>query len=328
MSDHPVPDPATAGSPAEFVALLRQVRERSGLTYRQIQRRAGSTRQPLPASTLHTMLGRNTLPRQELVVALLVATGADDPEVSRWVDARRGLLLRQQTSGESVASGTEAGADPGGNDRVPPPASGRPRRWLLTTGAVAVTVTAIVAASLGAAHLVGRDGSAPSQPPKADPAAGTGSGLPANGFYRIRVAHSDRCLSERPEAGNGNIYQADCGRIFVDRALDRIDGRYLIRTVHPQEGPGCMGVQDASTAVGGIVSDDFCTEPDAKEFTLEPVTAPLAGFRIRPTHSDLCLGVLDASVWDWAPIQQEACDSTARGQVFRFDSAPPPASTG
>ncbi|MEV0605860.1 hypothetical protein AB0I61_05720 [Polymorphospora rubra] len=209
------------------MALLRQVRELSGLTYRQIQRRAGSTGQPLPASTLASKLGRNTLPRKELVVALLVATGADDREVSRWINARQALLLGQQTSTEPEASATEAAVDPAGTDQVsPPPAPGRPRWWLVTTAAVAAAVVVVV--SLGAARLAGRDGSEPLTPPERASTAGAGSDLPANGFYRTRVAHSDLCLSERPESENGDVYQTDCGRTFVDRALDRIDGRYLI----------------------------------------------------------------------------------------------------
>ncbi|MFF0154427.1 RICIN domain-containing protein [Micromonospora sp. NPDC005203] len=328
MSDHPEPDPATAGSHAEYVALLRQFREQSELTYRQLQRRAESNGRSLPSSTLHDMLGRDTLPRQELVVALLAAAGADDREISRWVDARRALLLGQQPSGGRAGSAVETGAAPSGNDEAASPNPRRPRRWLLSVGLVTVAAAVTIVVSLNAAHLSGRDDASPPRPPQVESSSGVGSKPPDNGFYRIRAAHSGHCLSERPDREDGAVYQVDCGQVFVDRALDRTDGGYLIRTFHPREGPGCMGVQDASMAIGGVVSDDFCTEPDAKEFTLEPVSAPLSGFRIRPTHSGLCLGVLGASTRRWAPIRQEACDRNGSGQVFRFEPALPAAPDG
>ncbi|MBM0277067.1 helix-turn-helix domain-containing protein [Micromonospora tarensis] len=233
MSDHhQVLDPATAESPATYMALLRRFRERSRLTYRQIEQRTASTSQRLPSSTLHAALARNTLPPEKLVVAFLVATGADDREVFRWVDARRALLLAQQGSGERVVSNPEAEASPNGTDVLSPPTLVRPRRRVLTIGVVAVAATVVVI--LGMARLSGRDGSEPPRSPQPETTGDAGPDLPGNGFYRIRSAHSGHCLSERPGAESRDVYQTDCGQIFVDRALDRIDGRYLIRTFHPR----------------------------------------------------------------------------------------------
>ncbi|MFG1884957.1 peptidoglycan-binding protein [Micromonospora sp. NPDC049102] len=84
----PVPRAATAG---EYVASLRDVRRRSGLTYREISRRASAAGHWLPPSTLATMLGRNTLPRERTVVALLAACGTSAPEIERWLDLRRDI---------------------------------------------------------------------------------------------------------------------------------------------------------------------------------------------------------------------------------------------
>jgi tetratricopeptide (TPR) repeat protein len=66
-------DPAEVATPEEFVAMLRRLRDLSGLTYRMIARRAAANGDVLPASTLATMLTRRTLPRRELVVSLLRA---------------------------------------------------------------------------------------------------------------------------------------------------------------------------------------------------------------------------------------------------------------
>ncbi|MEU7927959.1 peptidoglycan-binding protein [Micromonospora sp. NPDC049801] len=84
----PVPQAATAG---EYLVSLRNVRRRSGLTYREISRRASAAGHWLPPSTLATMLGRNTLPRERTVVALLAACGTSAAEIERWLDLRRDI---------------------------------------------------------------------------------------------------------------------------------------------------------------------------------------------------------------------------------------------
>ncbi|MET8268620.1 helix-turn-helix domain-containing protein [Micromonospora arida] len=105
----PVPQAATAG---EYVASLREVRRRSGLTYRELARRASAAGHWLPPSTLATMLGRTTLPRERTVVALLAACGTPAVEVDRWLETRRDLEARlgEQGRGESDAVRTPAGA--------------------------------------------------------------------------------------------------------------------------------------------------------------------------------------------------------------------------
>ncbi|MEU4528973.1 helix-turn-helix domain-containing protein [Micromonospora ureilytica] len=104
----PVPQAATAG---EYVAMLRDVRRRSGLTYRELARRASAAGHWLPPSTLATMLGRTTLPRERTVVALLAACGTPAVEVDRWLETRRDLEARlgEQGRGESEAERTPAG---------------------------------------------------------------------------------------------------------------------------------------------------------------------------------------------------------------------------
>ncbi|MEU9506284.1 helix-turn-helix domain-containing protein [Micromonospora sp. NPDC048170] len=110
---HPVPQAPTAG---EYVALLRGVRLRSGLTYREITRRASAAGHWLPPSTLATMLGRTTLPRERTVVALLTACGTSAGEMERWVRARREIEARltEQARGDGAArTGEVAPGGPG-----------------------------------------------------------------------------------------------------------------------------------------------------------------------------------------------------------------------
>ncbi len=84
-------DLTTATDAARFVALLRRVRDQSGLPYRLIARRADANGDVLPASTLATMLGRSTLPRRDLVVALLKACDVPSARQARWLDTWRRL---------------------------------------------------------------------------------------------------------------------------------------------------------------------------------------------------------------------------------------------
>ncbi|MDG9675406.1 peptidoglycan-binding protein [Micromonospora sp. DH14] len=107
------PQATTAG---EYVALLRDVRRRSGLTYREISRRASASGHWLPASTLATMLGRSTLPRERTVVALLAACGTTVGEVERWLTVRRDieahLSERDRVAVQGTATTTAPPADP------------------------------------------------------------------------------------------------------------------------------------------------------------------------------------------------------------------------
>lgn len=84
-------DPRHARTSADLVAMLRALKNRSGLSYREIEQRARDAGDWLPASTLATVLGRTTVPRDEVVTALVHACGGDPDTVCRWVDAARAL---------------------------------------------------------------------------------------------------------------------------------------------------------------------------------------------------------------------------------------------
>ncbi|MCW3816377.1 tetratricopeptide repeat protein [Micromonospora sp. DR5-3] len=122
-------DPTTASCPAQYVALLRRVRDQSGLAYRAIARRAQRNGQVLPASTLATMLGRPTLPRRDLVVALLRACDVPDERASAWLTTWARLAAarpagRGAAPGErTIAPGTGA---PTPRSATPPPDPGNP----------------------------------------------------------------------------------------------------------------------------------------------------------------------------------------------------------
>ncbi|GGK47146.1 helix-turn-helix domain-containing protein [Streptomyces flaveus] len=90
MTTAPPTPPDT--DPAAFVAALRRLKAWSGLSYRQLERRATAAGHTLPYSTAATMLGRERLPREELVVAFVTACGVRDDEAEAWADARTTIV--------------------------------------------------------------------------------------------------------------------------------------------------------------------------------------------------------------------------------------------
>ncbi|MCF0093684.1 peptidoglycan-binding protein [Micromonospora sp. MH99] len=146
----PVPQVATAG---EYVVALRDVRRRSGLTYREISRRASAAGHWLPPSTLATMLGRNTLPRERTVVALLAACGTPAADIERWVGLRRDIEARLSEPVRQEEESTPpdpASPDAGSPHRTPgdPRRVAGPARRRLRMGALALVGALTVGALL------------------------------------------------------------------------------------------------------------------------------------------------------------------------------------
>ncbi|MER7005488.1 helix-turn-helix domain-containing protein [Dactylosporangium sp. NPDC000555] len=103
------PDAQAAGSAAEFVAQMRALRQWSGLTIRQVSKKAQEAGDVLPHSTLNTALGRATLPREELVAAFVRACGGDQSTVNGWITVRKRLAAATAGQPEAVATIETAG---------------------------------------------------------------------------------------------------------------------------------------------------------------------------------------------------------------------------
>ncbi|GGO23540.1 peptidoglycan-binding protein [Micromonospora parathelypteridis] len=225
----PVPQAATAG---EYVALLRDVRRCSGLTYREISRRASAAGHWLPPSTLATMLGRTTLPRERTVLALLAACGASAAEVERWVEMRRDLEARASERERRESQPTPTAVDPstigGPASSVPsrPEALGPARRWRRL--AVLAVLGVLTVGASGALRPGGTD---------------TADGSPTDGCPAVlQQGMSGPCvldLQERLVAGGLDVpvdgwFGSDTtGRVMAFQALDGlpvsgiVDGRVL-----------------------------------------------------------------------------------------------------
>ncbi|MGW6914675.1 helix-turn-helix domain-containing protein [Kitasatospora sp. NPDC054939] len=340
-------EPESITEVAAFMAGLRRLRVLSGLTYRELARRAELEGRVLPASTVAAALGREKLPRAELVEGFVRACGCPPDAVAAWLAARSRLAC---PPAPEAAVSTEAVPVPDRRVPVEEETAVRPRGtdlrrraglYIGAAGAATSVVLGLVLWIHPASTAGGVDHQRVAHPGGA--AAGPVESVPVpEGKYRIRVAYSGLCLAERAGEGTGQVHQAECADAIPDYALEKFpDGTYEILSNHPEFGPGCMGVTEARTADLAQVTDDFCgRRGPAERFVLEPAgtTATAAGpgvvasggdtpptgalYRLRPRHSQKCLGFpLSATPGrhEWQPLLQLSCSPASERQLFAFE---------
>ncbi|MEV0405667.1 hypothetical protein [Actinoallomurus sp. NPDC050550] len=98
----PLPD--VAGTVAEFVAGLRCLKAWTGLSYRELEKRAALVGDALPHSTVASSLSRDRLPREEVVKAFARACGCSPQTVDAWVARRRHLVLLAESGTASTVA--------------------------------------------------------------------------------------------------------------------------------------------------------------------------------------------------------------------------------
>ncbi|MGA5062427.1 helix-turn-helix domain-containing protein [Streptomyces exfoliatus] len=350
------PDPRGARTPAEFLARLQALKDRSGLTYRELAARAEARGDLLPRSTVANMLSRTTLPREELLTSFVRACGVAPAELESWRKVRnelagRGTYAPTEEAGSEQAGTEEAGSEEAGSEAAevpgppapppswpgavepptgpPPGARSRIRRAVVATVAVAGLVLAGI--SVVAAFRDGRTGHAghaeqAGQPPRtpAAPAA------PAAGDVRIRVAGTDFCLGERRGTRSGRIHQLPCAEAGVPLySLAAVTGgRWRIVSDHPDYGPGCSGIPSGGRIPGAAYEDSECGDPSRVEtFALQPYGTPVRGHRIVPVGSatpGTCVTVTGDRTAAGARLAQAPCAPDAAGQLFVFERRPAP----
>ncbi|WP_165964070.1 MarR family transcriptional regulator [Actinomadura sp. KC216] len=89
------PSPDQIRTPAEFMVRLRQLKEWTGFTYRELETRTAEIGDHLPRSTLASTLRRDALPRQRFVETLVRACGLDPVP---WTRTRTRLAVRLATA--------------------------------------------------------------------------------------------------------------------------------------------------------------------------------------------------------------------------------------
>ncbi|MFJ9414546.1 XRE family transcriptional regulator [Streptomyces sp. NPDC101227] len=294
--------PGAAGDAAAFVGLMQQLKEHSGLTYRQLERRAAEGGAVLARSTLADALRRNALPRAETVEAFVRACGGTEAEAGEWLAARRRIAAGTRTA----PAQTPAPAP----DHAPSqrPYRKRPKRITLI---VAAALAAVLAA-VGVRLLVGKEAPAVASPPA--------------GEVRIHPLRAPAlCLTDgrvlRAHRYRTVAVQRPCTEAVPPHTRLKAAGAgyYRIQWDHPDEGTGCL-VLLHEPALDGLLEphDDCSTAGPAQRFRIEP--AGKAAYRFRTGDGvDRCLAVEGGrAAADGAVARAEPCTG-ADGEKFLID---------
>ncbi|MGK5442704.1 RICIN domain-containing protein [Micromonospora sp. URMC 105] len=299
--------------------LLRLMKDQSGYTFRQLEHRAASHGEVLARSTVADMLSRPGLPRAELLAAFVRACTGDDNQVAAW------LATLNRLANETAADGKES--PPGHSDHATGQgAPQRPRAVLWRTLVRAAAGAAVAALLAVGGWLLVRDTEESLVTREVGPAPKSRLALPPGGsVVRIYPARTPAlCVTEgREHTGRYDAavaVQRSCEDAEPPRTLlVPVDGdRFQIKWSHPQHGVGCLTVLTSGSAAGMLEPRNDCAGGPKQVFRVEPVAAPLEGYRLRPVHSELCLGIRGDETVSGAELVQEPC--TGEGdQTFRVD---------
>ncbi|MEU9794090.1 hypothetical protein AB0E27_26300 [Streptomyces sparsogenes] len=229
-------------------------------------------------------------------------------------------------------SGSDDGALPDGRSRTSTgPTAGEPSGAGPSTGSASPSKSGKSVADADDTQPASPTRTA-SSPPEREPTATTTAPepddkprLPAAGPTRIRpVSASGLCLTEGRERNGRSdreiAVQSPCADAPLPRvSLDALGGGvYRIEWYHPDpnKGPGCLAVDGGSAEPGTLISPRDCSDADNMKFRLE---ASHGGFRLRPLHSGLCVGIMPPRT-EGAEAVQATCTGAA-DQAFRFTAA-------
>ncbi|WP_164904741.1 helix-turn-helix domain-containing protein [Streptomyces cyaneus] len=308
------PDPQRARDTAEFTAAMRGLKERSGLTYRQLEERADEQGEVLPRSTLADVLRGRTLPRPELLTAFVRACG-DGERAAAWLEARETVARR---GAAETASGTAA-------DTGSETASEGPRRGIRlgerVLGARVFGVPVLLPASAGLVALVAVTVWA--LVPSGNDSDTRQSQLPRSRTQIRPVLADGLCLTD----GYGARYES---LVAVQRPCDEVapqettlvplgGNTFRIRWYHPDHGPGCLTALAEGPGVGLLEPWDDCDR--TTPFRIEPSGSDGGGRYSLRVDGRGCVAIKDAQTSEGAEAVVEPC-RPKDSQVFVIQPAP------
>jgi hypothetical protein len=304
--------PYEARDAAGFVESMQQLKERSGLTYRELEEQAARNGDVLARSTLADILRRTSLPRPDLLAAFVRACG-DGQRVDAWLDARDRIAADvAAVSAAAPSPASEADATIEAHLQTEEATSPRPRQ---ATGRTAALATALTLPLLVATvwWLLPDDPNGLGAPT----ATATAPRAPADGWVTIRPARTpDLCLTDgrdRDGAYDSAVaVQLPCAQATVPRTYLEPAGAglYRVQWHHPQMGKGCLTVMGDDQIKGMLEPRKDCTQGTL--FRLEPTAADSARtFRLRPAHTNQCIGIVDDDTAEGAEAIEERCTGKA-----------------
>lgn len=269
--------PGAAGDAAALVELMQQLKERSGLTYRQLEQRAAERGELLARSTLADVLRRRTLPREELLGAFVRANGCTADEVDEWLAARR----RIEEGTATTATTADAAA-------TVVTAAHRPHRKRAFTIGAAVLVALLIAA--GVPLLTGGgDGG--------QPEAVADAPLPTGEVHIRPLREPGLCLTDgrvlRAHAYHTVAMQRPCAQAVPPHThlTSAGAGRHRIQWTHRDHGKGCLVLLREEGVAGLLEPWNDCTAGGpAQLFRIEALAggagAGRTAYRLRLTGGD------------------------------------------
>ncbi|MFF3868809.1 RICIN domain-containing protein [Micromonospora sp. NPDC001898] len=352
--------PDQAGTTAEFLALLRELKDRSGHTYRELERRAAARGDVLPRSTTAAALRGNSPPRAELLDALVRACGAEE-HLRQWRCARDRLDAAGEQPGQPVPPGKPPPgppAPPAGDRPDPAPDDGptattdgrsggytrrrtpAARWWPAGRWFPPPLVTPLLASllAIGVGALLATTSARDTWP---DPTAITGRAstgtavrqappLPTNLLREVRirpVTAPDLCLTDGRVLDRRYTplvaVQRSCGEVWPQTTVlqPTEDGTYRIRWDHPDYGPGCLVGLTAGPGAGLLEPWDDCVR--GSRFRIEPSGSYDSNTYVLRLPGQGCVGISDSGTTVGTEAVLGRCVGRG-GQVFRIEPAPPP----
>lgn len=309
------PNPTKATTPAEFTSALRALRTWSGLTYRQLEGKAGSYRDALPASTIATTLGRATLPRERFVDAFTRACGLGEDDVRQWLDVRRRIAMSDPAGPEEPLPEED------------PPVSPRWRRYAPLAAVAVVGICVGVAGTLGfdraeSATPVATDALPPLPIAGAEVrAVGTWANIHPAGAPSLCVTEG-RDRSARYDsvvAAHVPCEDTPLPHVFLEPVAQNV---VMIQWHNPEFGIGCLTVLPDGPGADLLEPRDDCAEDDpAQRFRLE--VGRDGQYRIHAEITGQCIAPR-TPVTEGAEVAQTAC-SDGEEQRYVIEPVSPPA---
>ncbi|MGW6741541.1 helix-turn-helix domain-containing protein [Streptomyces sp. NPDC055025] len=335
--------PRAARNAAELVALMRRLKERSGLTFRQLEQKAEAHGDVLARSTLADVLRRQSLPRPEMLLAFVRACGAGD-QGDIWLEARRRISAGEvrdpgvpgeagepdESAGVGKSSAAVAGSPPGDPSTVRLEGVGVRSHRLRLPVALGMAAGALLLLVTGAWIFAPRTESSPPPDTAADNPSVIPSVAPARspvqGRSRIRpIGSPGSCLTEGRAAGgvygSAVAVQGPCTGSAQPRTYLKAvgDGLFHIQWEHPVDGGiGCLTVLDSGPVKDFLEPWDDCGRTRlSQHFRMEAVDEPVpGGYRIRPAHTDLCVSIRGQTRDTTREAVQKPCDGEAWQEFF------------
>ncbi len=323
---------------AGVIEAMQRLKERSGLTFRELEERAARGGDVLARSTLADVLRRGKLPRPEVLAAFVRACGEGD-RVNAWLEARERIAAQVAVGATDTAPGARAG-------REAPPIGDEARAGTTSQVRTGAGSVPLAGAGLGSGGVAGTgiaaEGRAASGGPQARRSPrrtialaavltapllalgawwllpdGSGSpdtaSTPTDGWVTIRPARTPAlCLTDGRDRGGAYAsavaVQLPCAQATVPRTYlePAGEGLYRIQWHHPQNGKGCLTVMSTGPVKDMLEPRNDCGQ--ATLFRLEATAGDTTkGFRLRPTNSSKCIGIADNHTTAGAEAIEERC---------------------